>query len=101
MRPRPHSRHKYDCVSPYSSPNARASIIAETIVFSIGGVMPFAVIVGKVERLVLAGHVENEAKEGRCCPNIPKSPTVKRHITTKDKPEGVDRAMQLHARAIT
>jgi hypothetical protein len=32
---------------------------------------------------------------------MPKGPTLKRHITAKDKHEGVDRAMQLHARAIT
>jgi hypothetical protein len=51
--------------------------------------------------LFLAGHVANEAKEGRCCPSMPKGPTLKRHFTTEDNIEGVDRAMQLHARAIT
>jgi hypothetical protein len=32
---------------------------------------------------------------------MPKGPTLKRHVTTEDQLEGVDRAMQLHARAIT
>jgi hypothetical protein len=32
---------------------------------------------------------------------MPKGPTLKRHITTNDKLEDVDRAMQLHSRTIT
>jgi hypothetical protein len=51
--------------------------------------------------LVLAGHVANEAKEGIYSPSMPNGHTMKRHITTQDKLEGVDRAMQLHALAIT
>jgi hypothetical protein len=51
--------------------------------------------------LVLTGHVANEAKEGRCCPSMPKAPTLERYVTTQDKLEGVDHAMQLYARAIT
>jgi hypothetical protein len=31
---------------------------------------------------------------------MPKGPTLKRHITTNDKLEDVDRAMQLHSRTI-
>jgi hypothetical protein len=60
-----------------------------------------AMVVGWDNMLVLAGQVANEAKEDRCCPSMPKGPTLKRHVTTQDKLEGVDRAMHLYARTIT
>jgi hypothetical protein len=60
-----------------------------------------ALVVGWGEVLVVAGHVANETKENICCPSMPKGPTLKRHITTNDKLEDIDRAMQVHSLTIT
>jgi hypothetical protein len=50
--------------------------------------------------LVVTGHVANKTKESICCPIMPKGPTLKRHTTTNDKLEDVDRAVQLLSRTI-